>query len=340
MSSPEDQRTARFHNYHGTNIILCDDNTVAYRKSSFANALTFSEQPLCPGKSPPINTVFDNTDFISHCFKARNPSMHLMTIGLALIGIQIVSQIPIPDYFSPSNTVLIGGQLKSHLSHPPPALPPSNPHRPLPGELFLLEIEKNEAGWSGNMRLGLTQMDPKLAASSNSCLPMYALPDLANLGTSWIYPVTMGQGQSGNRNNLNSCTADNPVASNSTEASTSSSSEINILGGGGMHFRTSRGLIPRSVLRPMSMTDMHPMDTGSRIGVMFVPTTKDKTKGEMHFIINGQDQGASTKDIPYTQGPLHAVVDVYGTTKQVKIIQLYGRKYILDVNVFPGQSLN
>lgn len=44
----------------------------------------------------------------------------------------------------------------------------------------------------------------------------------------------------------------------------------------------------------------------------------------MHYIINGEDQGAFTKKLPYKEAPLYAVVDVYGTTKQVRIVQLYG----------------
>ena len=44
----------------------------------------------------------------------------------------------------------------------------------------------------------------------------------------------------------------------------------------------------------------------------------------MHYIINGEDQGAFTRKLPYKEGPLYAVVDVYGTTKQVRIIQLNG----------------
>lgn len=62
--------------------------------------------------------------------------------------------------------------------------------------------------------------------------------------------------------------------------------------------------------------------------MIFVPVPHDNDKAQMHFIINGVDHGPCVSDIPYKDTALHAVVDVYGTTKQVKIIQLYESEYL------------
>lgn len=231
----------RFHPHHGENIRLLEDRVVAFRESSFAHGISFSEKPL------------------------------------------------------------------------------------LPMEIFLIEIEKNERGWSGHLRIGLTQHDP------NGCfdLPQYALPDLANMGMnkSWIFAVTKSHNRVYNENGL-----DNPKPYQS------------ILGDGDFVLMY-QGLFHRSILRALprlrssdtedstggsvchtpdsTYTEYNdnvlPTDVGSRIGIVYI------VKGdmaEMHFILNGEDQGPCAKDIPYKSGPLYAVVDVYGTTKQVRIIQL------------------
>lgn len=242
----------RFHSYHGSNLILCENNMVAYRKASFAHALAFSEQPL------------------------------------------------------------------------------------LPGEIFLLEIEQNERGWSGHMRLGLTQHNPAACRP----LPQYALPDLANMGHSWVFAIHNSELDSDHQGTSPYQKVDMPSS---------------VLGSGEQIF-TSRGVIPRSMLLPvkrprlgaLALSDIEegstgfsgdgasfhagsgengkssilPTDVGSRIGVMYV--TRGQS-ADMHFIINGEDLLYAT-DIPHRDAPLYAVVDVYGTTKRVRIDQLYGGK--------------
>jgi neuralized-like protein 2 len=106
MSESTKRDKTRFHPSHGENIVLYDDNTVAYRKASFAKALVFSEEPL---------------------------------------------------------------QL---------------------GEIFLLEIEKDERGWSGHMRIGLTQVDSISIDTAKLLDYDVALPNLIKTGSSWVFAMT------------------------------------------------------------------------------------------------------------------------------------------------------
>ena len=59
-------------------------------------------------------------------------------------------------------------------------------HPLVPGEIFLIEIEDKELGWCGHLRIGLTAHDPARLDE----VPEYSLPDLVDLGNSWVFAIT------------------------------------------------------------------------------------------------------------------------------------------------------
>jgi neuralized-like protein 2 len=259
----------RFHQHHGNNIRLLDDRTVAFRESSFAHGISFSDRPLHPM------------------------------------------------------------------------------------ELFLVEIEKTERGWSGHLRIGLTQHRP----DDRIPLPQYALPDLANMPPyrSWIFAVTKSQNHYYDAVTTSSEPPPIKTATSLSDASpgVAGPRPYRSVLGDSDYVYTYQGLFHRSVLRSVSQQAQEtssddesavtpassspdgsgstgggtmedsvlPTDVGSRIGILYVVTGDGET-AEMHFILNGEDQGPCARGIPYKAEPLFAVVDVYGTTKQIRIVQL------------------
>lgn len=192
--------------------------------------------------------------------------------------------------------------------------------RPLwPNELFMLEIDRNENGWSGHLRLGLTTIDP----NSHPPLPHYALPDMNASGRAWVYAITRHRqrvydGVNGEldlpltRNPLFSYLANSQTVNGNGNASDGESSRANgidsIFNGGGrfMNSQMFRQSLSNDGIRL-------PTDVGSQIGVYY-RLASDGT-AEMHYVINGIDQGPSAVGIPYSgrDGPrLYALVDVYG----------------------------
>lgn len=60
-----------------------------------------------------------------------------------------------------------------------------------PGEVFLLEITGTELGWNGNLRLGLTQLDP----NTYFTLPLIAFELMAFAsGQTWVFSIIKHRG--------------------------------------------------------------------------------------------------------------------------------------------------
>uniref|UniRef100_A0A8C5SMR1 NHR domain-containing protein n=1 Tax=Laticauda laticaudata TaxID=8630 RepID=A0A8C5SMR1_LATLA len=182
-------------------------------------------------------------------------------------------------------------------------------HRPLePGQLFLVEIEAKELGWCGHLRVGLTAHDPR----GLRAVPAYSLPDLVDLGHSWVFAITRSHNRVGEAPGGGRALLDGP------------------------HLIIGPVRIPRDRLVGRSRPGRYshlldelyranvlpPTARRSRIGVLFAPQP-DGT-ADLHIVINGEDMGPSARGLPGSR-PLYAVVDLFASTKSVRIIQVeYG----------------
>ncbi|XP_042657187.1 neuralized-like protein 2 isoform X1 [Tyto alba] len=181
-----------------------------------------------------------------------------------------------------------------------------------PGQIFLVEIEEKELGWCGHLRVGLTAHDPQ----SLEVVPEYSLPDLVNMGDTWVFAITRSH---------------NRVAAEGEEAPARARGppqEPFLL--------IERVRIPRDALVGRSrpgryshiLDDLYKMNVlpatarRSRIGVLY--TLCPDGTADMHIVINGEDMGPSARRLPAAR-PLYAVVDVFASTKSVRVIPVeYG----------------
>ena len=214
----------------------------------------------------------------------------------------------------------------------------------------MVEIEANETGWSGYMRLGLTQMNP----SGRFALPAYSVPHFeeAAPGRSWIFPIHNSLdnlNSSGNRHRRNSndlsSSSDNETSSASSDDSEFSPEEVELMYFLNLHERQTESIksVPQSSTtstqnettstttssttttttttrrrRSRNTIGVLPTDVGSRVGVMYkISGTKT---ADMHFILNGKDMGPKVVGIPYDNSPLYAIIDVYGITKKLRVV--------------------
>lgn len=117
---------------------------------------------------------------------------------------------------------------------------------------------------------------------------MFHLANL-NLGSSWIYPISKTAPINNSSNQL--CNSKSPF------------------------LKTPYGNICRAILKPTASNNKDPAemlatDTGSRIGVIFVPSQENKDLAEMHFIVNGEEYTQAV-DIPYKESNLFVVGKYY-----------------------------
>ncbi|XP_014277518.1 neuralized-like protein 2 [Halyomorpha halys] len=129
--------------------------------------------------------------------------------------------------------------------------------------------------------------------SQDVALPKYSLPDLTYSHPSWIFAVSK---RFMFEPLLKDCDEDTPT-------------------------------IPDTVLKPKNFV-RHVTDNGSRLAIMYL--TVDKF-AQMYFISNGDEVKICAEQMP-SHEPLYAVVDVYGKTRQVRLVQISSVRTLLEAS--------
>lgn len=162
-------------------------------------------------------------------------------------------------------------------------------------ETFIFEITEQEVGWSGHVRCGITAHNP-----SKTKVPPYLLPDLAQMGQTWVFAVKPNPSK--------------PLG------------DEQIRDDGSHNYQLLIGEKENSPIfcgeKAMENATLLPTDVGSRIGM------KVTHSGDLYFYVNGRKFGPCASDLPVDSN-LYAAVDIYGTTKAIKIIQSGGKNLLL-----------
>lgn len=177
-------------------------------------------------------------------------------------------------------------------------------HRPLErNELFLIEIQDQAIGWAGNIRCGITLHNP-----GSIQIPQYLFPDLQKMGKSYVFALKPVIDDPFNDMETNMKIVNWNNRTLCAERNGNKNVETVIRRCEKMKYcdKFNKKLL---ALDPLC----NPCGINSRIGFFVSP------KGELYFLINGQQFGPCVQNIP-TRSNIYAVVDLYGATKQVQIL--------------------
>lgn len=210
----------------------------------------------------------------------------------------------------------------------------------LPGQIFLIEIADSQDGWSGHLRVGVTQCNP----SHMKTMPEMVIPDMTttpnvddnnlkqSVNRTWAVAITKFHNRirSQNKEICGIQSEGDPMERLACFANEIISLEdLYFFGRKELTFSVSGVRFPNFGQSTF---------IGSRIGIVLIPVDNDTKldlykpgdqtnsthsygceKCNMHLIINGEDQGPSVTEIPLNR-PLFALVDVYSITKRVNIV--------------------